>query len=187
MKKFILFFLVVFALPSCKKDNVNTAVGTIIGGGIVFHIWQDASGREHGLIASLDDLSPEAWSNVTELIGGAAQDPINGQANTTGIISQTTHTKSAALLCDNYNNDGFSDWYLPSTWELKLLYDNAYTINTVLSNDANPATNGFGYVAYYWSSNEWGADDSWALNCFNNTWEYRVKTSVARVRAIRKF
>ena len=187
MKYSIMFLVLIVTLSSCKKDKVNTTVGSIIGGGIVFNIWQDASGVEHGLIASLDDLSPSQWSNATELIGSTAQDPIDGQANTAAIVNQVSHISSAALACDNYSNEGYNDWYLPATWELKLIYDNAYTLNIVLRDDGNPATNSFGYVAYYWSSNEWGATDSWALNCFNNTWEYRVKTSTARVRAIRRF
>ena len=38
---------------------------------------------------------------------------------------------SAALLCDEYEYDGFTDWYLPATWELNTLYNAALIINTV--------------------------------------------------------
>jgi len=67
-------------------------IGELYGGGIVVSVWKVA-GVEHGLIASLTDLSSgTAWSNVTSTaIGTTAQSPFDGQTNTTAIIAQTGH------------------------------------------------------------------------------------------------
>jgi hypothetical protein len=65
-------------------------VSEIFGGGIVVAVWKE-SGIEHGLIASLTDVSSgSVWSNVSStLIGPTAQSPIDGQANTNAIMHNT--------------------------------------------------------------------------------------------------
>jgi hypothetical protein len=135
----------------------NTAgghhVGELFGGGIIVAVWKVA-GIEHGLIASLTDVSTTAkWSNVNDLIGPTAQSSIDGQANTNAIITQIGHTASAAKLCNDYTNINtgtgvYSDWYLPAVWELNQCYHAGFIINTIIG-----VTNGF-QSANYWSSTE---------------------------------
>jgi hypothetical protein len=158
-------------------------VGELFGGGIVVAVWK-VSGTEHGLIASLTDVSASvvAWSNIaTTLIGTTAQSPVDGQANTTAIISQSGHTSSAAKLCDDYTSGGFSDWYLPASWELNQCYNAAYIVNNVLG-----AANGFQY-AYYWSSTEYSINSSWSYGFDFGYAYYLSKSNFYRVRAVRKF
>jgi hypothetical protein len=90
-------------------------IGEQFGGGVVVAVWK-TSGVEHGLIISPTDIGTSAYSNVsTVIIGTAAQSRSNGQGNTTAIINQPGHTSSAAKLCDDYVNGGFTDWYLPAS------------------------------------------------------------------------
>lgn len=133
---------------------LNHYVGELYQGGIIVSAWKIA-GVEHGLIASLTDISDSmAWSNVTTtLIGAAAESPRNGLANTNAIIGQTGQTAGAALLCHNYIAGGYNDWYLPAMWELNQCYSAALIVNEVLGD-----TNGFqitnDHDGYYWSSTE---------------------------------
>ena len=105
-------------------------VGELFGGGIVVSVWK-LNGVEHGLIASLADISvSEVWSDVIDVpIGAAAQSPVDGQANTRAIIAQAGHTGGAAKLCDDYTYQGFADWYLPAAWELDQCYNAAFVVH----------------------------------------------------------
>ena len=135
-------------------------IGQLFGGGIVVSVWQDSS-VEHGLIASLADLSTGiAWSNVdSTLIGAASKSQFAGEVNTAAIIAQVGQTASAALLCQGYNGGGFSDWYLPSIWELQQVYDASMIINRVIG-----GTTGMQFNARYWSSTEYNINTAWSVN-----------------------
>ena len=108
-------------------------VGELFGGGIVVSVWKTA-GVEHGLIASLTDLGLSDWSNVTDVLVETSK--TDGQANTIATINQPGHTSSAAKLCDEFKSGGFSDWYLPSSFELNQCYNAATILSNVLG-DAN--------------------------------------------------
>lgn len=173
-----------YALYAKTAGNGTTHfVGELYGGGIIVAVWKE-NGDEHGIIASLTDLSTgTAWSNITDKeIGTAAKNPIDGQANTKAIISQTGHTTSAAKLCDDYSAGGFSDWYLPAIWELKQCYNSAFTVNTILGN-----TNGFGLLTAYWSSAEYSLNSVGAISFTSGETGFNKTTSNVRVRAVRRF
>jgi hypothetical protein len=163
-------------------------VGEIYGGGIVFHVYKDTLGVEHGLIASLADISSSSvWSNVNALCapsnGQPPQlSPVNGSSNTQLIINQPGHITSAALLCTQYNGGGNNDWYLPAVWELRLLYNSALTIEKVLG------TSGELSFVNYWSSTEEYYSVAWATS-FSAGWSRgdHPKSDLYRVRAIRSF
>lgn len=176
-----------YALYAKTAETLTTGfthyVGELFGGGIVVSIWK-TSGTEHGLIASLTDVSASivAWSNIAAtLIGTTAQSPVDGQANTTAIIAQSGHTSSSAKLCDDYSSGGFSDWYLPASWELNQCFNAAYIVNSVLG-----SANGF-QVAYYWSSTEYGLNAAWSYGFDYGYAYYLGKGNYYRVRAVRKF
>ncbi len=202
-------FLITFAcltLISCKKvegpqgpqgpagTNANGfmhTIGELYEGGIIAYMWKE-NNVEHGLIASLDDLSgAQAWSNVSSLIGSTAQNSTYGQGNTTAILSQNSHSTSAAALCDSYSAGGFSDWYLPAQFELNKLNLAVFEINSVLDNDNNPNTNGFktSHAMIYWSSTEdptlGGAWSQTFGSTISNVQLY--KTTTYRVRAVRRY
>jgi hypothetical protein len=156
-------------------------VGELYGGGIVVSVWKNA-GVEHGLIASLTDLSAAApWSDVTSALAGAPNS-LDGQANTNAILTQSPDFASAAKLCADYTVGAFSDWYLPAIWELKECYNAEYVVNTILG-----ANDGFKFAAY-WSSTEDNAATGWYL-LFNTgvIGSDAAKGNSDIVRAIRKF
>jgi hypothetical protein len=177
-----------------KLPRAEHYPGELYGGGIVF--WVDHTGR-HGLIASLDDLNGEegaAWSNMTTTtIGEAAKDYFDGSGNTTAIINQEGHINSAAKLCADYTGGGYTDWYLPSLFELKQMNNALLTIYQVLTNDNDDTTNpvAWKYVdptyGYYWSSDEYSYNTAWYFNFYNGYSNGLNKSSTYRVRAVRAF
>ena len=131
-------------------------IGQLSGGGIVF--WVDHTGQ-HGLIASLIDLSQSAqWSAIYSVTGAVST--WNGQANT-ALISGIS---PAAQLCNSYLNSidygtgTYDDWYLPAIDELSLMYHARYILNKNIEgvSGANILAN-----ANYWSSTEYDYNYAW--------------------------
>ncbi|HTF21298.1 MAG TPA: DUF1566 domain-containing protein [Chryseolinea sp.] len=163
-------------------------VGELYGGGIVVSVWKQGA-AEHGLIASLADLSagiiwtPAAYQST--MVPAGSLSPMDGLANSNAIVAQAgAGTTYAAGLCRAYGAAGdgvLNDWYLPSTWELNQCYNAAYAVNTILG-----ATNGFQFVDY-WSSTELNTGYAWSMYFYNGDQGYASKGSSYRVRAVRRF
>ena len=125
-------------------------VGDAAYGGIVFYV--DPSG-EHGLVADTTDLGfGVAWEDTTIDLGIIQDGIYNGQQHTTIILATHRTANTAARLCYESTNNGYSDWFLPSFDELDLM-------NTELH------LNGLGNFideAFYWSSTEFALSPYWA-------------------------
>lgn len=141
-------------------------IGEVFGGGVVFQVWKDPSGTEHGLIVDLNDLGGSVWSNLSgsNVIIGVAARGIDGMQNSIAITQQVGHTNSAAALCLNSTNGGFNDWYLPSDLEFLGIINNYSIIAQVL----NELPNGELFISVgcwqcpygYWTSTEVGYGNS---------------------------
>ncbi len=162
-------------------------IGEEFGGGVVFHLWKDASGVEHGLIIDKIDLSTgQVWSNInTTLIGLSAQSSWNGLSNSNAIVGQVGHTSSASALCLNSTNGGQSDWYLPSIDELSLLWHSRFNVNKSLSAIGGAAV--LPISAFYWSSTEYDDGNAWYFVFFNGYASGSSKYHTSYVRAVRAF
>jgi hypothetical protein len=168
-------------------------IGEEFGGGVIFHLWKDNAGLEHGLIVDKTDLSTsQVWSNVDQtLIGPAAQSSWDGLSNSNAIVAQAGHTNSAAALCLNSTNGGFNDWYLPSNKEAVLLLNQTFNINKSLSSISG-ATILTDNDDGYWTSTELfapccAAEEAWFFNIPFGLTEIRQKNLLCHVRAIRAF
>jgi hypothetical protein len=168
--------------------NFTHYIGEEFGGGVIFHLWKDTLGLEHGLIVDKTDLSSGInWSNVsTTLIAlPTTDDSWNGIGNSNSIVSQTGHLTSAAQLCLNSNNSNQSDWYLPSIQELNILWNNYFTVAKSLSQI--PGATLLSPI-YYWSSTEYLANLAWYFYFGSGSADgYDVKSGLNYVRAIRQF
>ena len=166
--------------------NFTHYIGEEYGGGVIFHLWKDNAGVEHGLIVALTDQSgSQAWSDVTLTeIGASAQSLWNGLSNSNAIVGQAGHTSSAAKLCLDLVSGGQSDWYLPSIQELNMLWNNYYTVARVLSQISGAAqlSNSF-----YWSSSENYLNFAWYFVFGNGGTSSNYKTNAGCVRAVRAF
>lgn len=158
---------------------VNSTGGTILNigdsyqGGIIF--WLDATGQ-NGLIAATTDQSTEIrWYNGSNTTTNAVRQGIGaGLYNTERIIANQGAGSYAAQLCSNYQGGGYGDWYLPSKYELDLLYQQKAAVGGFAS-------------AVYWSSTENDSDSSWVQYFGSGSTSPIPKYDTQRVRAIRAF
>jgi hypothetical protein len=165
-------------------------IGELFGGGIVVSVWKDFQGIEHGLIASLNNLSSgiqwttPAFQDIE--IGPTAQSFRDGFVNTNAIVAQAgAGTSYAAGLCKAYNAGGYTDWYLPSYVELRECYNSCTIVNEVLGD-----INGFilsNQAISYWSSTERSNGIVDVIN-FYEEYTFGDKGQVFNaVRAVRRF
>ena len=171
-----------------NKGGLTHYVGELYGGGIVVSVWKTA-GVEHGLIASLADLSSGIpWTTATLSaieIGPSAQSLRDGLANTNAIVAQAgAGTTYAAGLCKAYNVGGFNDWYLPAINELNQCYNSLEIVNEVLGD-----INGFNLSSDYWSSTEYANYGSARKQNFGNGDKDFLNKYIFSfaVRAVRRF
>lgn len=166
--------------------NFTHYIGEEYGGGVIFHLWKDNAGVEHGLIVALTNQSTsQAWSNVTSAaIGTSAQSSWDGLSNSNSIVGQADHTSSAAKLCLDLVSGGQSDWYLPSIQELNMLWNNYYTVTTALSqiSGATQLSN-----SVYWSSSENNTNGAWDFYFGSGSAYSGSKNNTYYVRAVRAF
>ena len=189
-----------YALHAKTADNIigggsggggfTHYIGEVFGGGVIFHLWKDTLGVEHGLIVDKTDLSTaHVWSNIATNIGVSAQSSWDGLSNSNAIVGQAGHTSSASALCLNSTNGGQSDWYMPSIDELSLLFQSRFNVNKSLS--AIGGATVLPYTVYYWSSSEFSSGDAFSFN-FAPGWAYIYggsgnKGFTCYVRAVRDF
>lgn len=162
----------------------GTEIGAQIGGGIVIAVFNDA-GVNKALVASLTNLSTglpytiPAFQAVS--IGTTARSFSDGLTNTNAIIAQTllpATTAYAAGIARLFAGGGFSDWYLPSLWELNMCYNSAAIVNKILG------ANGFN-KSIYWTSTEETTSNSKAQDFNTDVVSNYAKSISWSVRAVR--
>ena len=174
------------AADGVKLDAMASfAVGdTGPAGGLVF--WVDHTGM-HGLEAAPSDQSSAlAWYNSINGITTAIGSGIGaGFVNSLVILSQPLGTppadrdESAAGICADFVLNGFADWFLPSEYELKLMYTTLH-LNSL---------GGFTGVDY-WSSTEMvtnGSNGARVVDFSDGTGGNMSKFHPDRVRGCRHF
>jgi len=151
-------------------------VGQFFGGGIIVYV--DSTGQ-HGLICGLVDLGTttifESGANNTTAFATSLYD---GQANTATLVALTPEYP-AADLCEAYSYAGFTDWYLPSAFELETMLINNYALRQYA----------LIMFTYYWSSSENASTGVQAYAGRNQSilLTSTSETSAQRVRPMRKF
>lgn len=145
------------ALGTTYSSQVNFVtpahwVGEAYGGGIVFYV---DSSTLHGLIATPADLP----STTAKLTGGSLVQIWyalfgsgfgKGLTNTSTMVNEwgngVNNITYAAKVAADYTYGGFTDWYLPSKWEIEELVRQQYYVGGFSITDG-----------YYWSSTYTGS------------------------------
>ncbi len=185
----ILMGFVTIITSSCKKDKddlppppVLVTIGQIYQGGVVAYILRPGDNGydvnvQHGLIAASSDLSTSAkWGCDGTALSGADGTAIGtGNKNTIDIMNGCSESGIAARLCGDLVLAGYSDWYLPSIYELARLYENRVAVGGFIN-------------TLYWSSTENSATDAFSFS-FSNGYaiNFTNKTNTYSVRAVRAF
>lgn len=157
--------------------STKLAIGDSYGGGKIF--WLDASGN-HGLIADTGDINTGIkWHNTVDTLTGSNYEAIYvGDLNTNIIVDKQGNGVYAAIICRNAAkiayNEFYSDWYLPSKYELNLMYLQRNLIGNFTTD-------------MYWSSTEADVNKAWSQSFSNGTMSSDPKSMIRRVRAIRAF
>lgn len=167
-------------------------IGEEYGGGVIFHLWLDNNGIEHGLIIDKNDLSTNTEFSNFYKSTSAATSFWDGEANTNAILEEADYNPCAALLCALSTNGGYSDWYIPAMDEMSLVYRNLFTVNKALGSlsDATPIPIGKNAnLSEYWLSNSNESESSQAYTFRFALGDYNVLPKIfsKRLRAIRKF
>lgn len=195
----ILFFFLLF---SCSSDDSNldsdsnplpqpnstnyVLGGTGPAGGKIFYL--DGSGHGYEMAPTIGTAK---WQNITDLglatnVSGLGTVLGTGETNTQLIVNALGNGNYAAKMCDNYQQNGFTDWFLPSKDELIAIYN---FFDTCGCESVSPINN-------YWSSTQ-GANAGVAWNTdftvngnttqFNNLTFQLQKDQEIFVKPIRKF
>lgn len=162
----------------CEGNISEYVLGMEAEGGIVFYI--DESGQ-HGLVAAIEDLGPFAWgcqeiniSNANEQLIGA------GLQNSLDVLAQCTETPIASSAALDYENEGYTDWFLPSFDETQEMY---FTIG---QGSSNGNKGGFSN-SWYWTSSQVNENIAWSFSFSNGTTFNFFKNSTFIIRPIRSF
>jgi len=162
-----------YALFSANQGSTdNFYLGQDTLGGIVYYIYKDATGAQHGLIVSKTE-STAVWQASGVLVN--ANRTWDGAYNTPLMTSSAAATYIASLG---------AGWYLPSIDELSLLWQGRFTSNKALN------TGGFTLLsttAYYWSSTEYDASDAFYVYFSYGDAVNANKTNPLSVRGVRAF
>jgi len=137
--------------------NPIYSIGQSVAGGTVYYV--DCTGL-HGLIVSTVDLGANTapWGCSGTLVGASGTAIYTGLANTNAILAGCATAGIAARLCASYNAGGlnlpgFTNWYLPSIDEVKLMYASGLvtapsSVYTYMSSTESSATIASGWFFY---------------------------------------
>jgi uncharacterized protein YjdB len=161
--------------------SIPLAIGDTYGGGKIAYIFKPGDPgyvacELHGLIAAPSDQSTGIQWGCNGTTVAAYGYPIGTGAANTALISSTCGAGTAARLCDDLVIDGYSDWYLPSRFEIQKFYDYRSTIG------------GFTSTRYWCSSTDSYTNTLATFVEFGSDYASNAsRTSTYRVRAIRSF
>jgi hypothetical protein len=167
------------ATATCDDGSCTypLAIGDAYQGGIIFYL----DGNGGGLIAApINSMSAmNGWGCKGTAISGADGKVIgSGAQNTIDIEAGCSTQWIAADICSNFARDGYSDWFLPSIYELNEMF-------------VNLDQQGIGDFVdeIYWSSSEIDNNNAWGQD-FGYGFQYSSpydKNDYGYVRAIRAF
>lgn len=200
-----------FGLPPLAPPTV---IGQEYAGGFYAGLISTTSdgNATHYLVLSPRSLGTRTstrWKNTLTATAGTGS-LFDGWANTNN-MNNADHP--AAQFCSDLSFSGYGDWYLPSLYELEIIYYNLKPTNTIntTSYGANPysvpqrlsnyttsdpaqtlilafqfdGSQGFGANAY-WSSTQSSSTDAWAINFDTGEQGSVPKAAELDVRAIRR-
>lgn len=170
----------------------SPAIGTVCADGSVYaglspngsvpmYATRCDAGQSWSGVACAGSRSAYSWNNGTGWTTTGYTGNTTGKANSAGIaaLADAGSPHVTAQYCENLNENGQTDWYLPALSELNVLYQNKATIR-------NFNTSG----SVYWSSTERGDAysqyDAFHERFSDGVQSVSMKTVAALVRCVRR-
>ncbi|MDA3890301.1 MAG: T9SS type A sorting domain-containing protein [Salinivirgaceae bacterium] len=143
--------------------NSGYAIGKSFEGGKVGYVYQPGdngykAGECHGIIVAISDYMNKAiWGEKYQVPAAQQGELGKGWENTKAIVeSFGNFGQNAAYLCTQRSSGGYTDWFLPSEKEMKMIYKNRETLG------------GFKVTDYannmYWTSTDVRKDKAYTYN-----------------------
>jgi hypothetical protein len=146
-------------------------VGEYLGGGIVFHVYD---GGKHGFITSTVDYNK--WQDGTDTDSYTVRDGIaTNKFNARRIIAIKDATAYDAREFTKYTCVYLSDWYLPTRYELELLYLHRSVLG------------GYDEFTRSWRSDEESKVNAWFTSFATGGKFTNGKDDITYVRVLRSF
>lgn len=155
----------------------SMAVGQPYNGGIIAYIFQSGdtgyiSGQVHGLIIPTGSLPTYQWGcSGTNIPTNTALG--YGNSNTNNIVSYCSTSSTAARYAYNLSAGGYSDWFLPSFYELQKIAGNGYLLNLPNS--------------MVWTSSQYSTTSAYAINTYSGGYSTYSKSITFTVLPVRQF
>ena len=155
----------------------SLSVGQPYNGGIIAYIFQQGdmgyvSGQVHGLIIPGGSLPSYQWGcSGTNIPTNTALG--YGNSNTNNIVSYCSTSSIAARYAYNLSSGGFSDWFLPSFYELQKIVGNGYLLNLPNS--------------LVWTSSQSSTTTAYAVNTYSGGYSTYSKSTTFAVLPVRQF
>jgi len=149
-------------------------IGQNYAGGIIFYL--DGTGL-HGLACtSADQGGQPSWGCDGTVISSTGTAIGTGASNTAIIVASCGESNIPAKICDDLVLSGYSDWFLPSSNELSLLYSNL-------------KAQGLGNFTgrYYWGSTSNSSGTAWGEDFYYGSTGNYGKYNYFYVRPVRAF
>lgn len=156
-----------------QSGSCNLSIGDTYAGGIIFYL--DPSGC-HGLVCEPVTDGGGAWATNLTNTALAFGDAIGAGKSNTSLIIAKYGNSNAAGNSTTFSGGGYSDWHLPSKYELKLIYENVKLAGL----------GGF-LNAGYWTSTEIDASHAWIISFSTGEPASAVKNGSFQSRPIRAF
>ena len=162
---------------SIVENSISATVDFYLGqdtlDGIVFYIYLDQNGEQHGLIVAKTEIGA-VWQRTGVLT--------NATRSWDGVYNMNLMSDSPAksLIIANFP----AGWYIPSIDELSLIWHNRFHVNKAL-NDAGATL--FSNIGIYWSSTEYDTNYAFKFSFYYGRASYEAKRQHYSVRAIRAF
>ena len=157
------------------------------GGGKIFFVdrFDEYTGFTYLEVAPVGVEVQRTWatnanSNQTTAVSGADSKALGGgYQNTIDIVAQSGNVAAtcAAAYCADLTSGGQSDWYLPSSGEMSLVYN---VVHLQLGVGGFASDN-------YWNSSEDGANVGWTQSFYYGFQSNSTKSTTYRLRPVRRF
>jgi hypothetical protein len=157
-------------IANVRKSSFYLGQDTL--GGIVYYVYLDSYGNQHGLIVSKTESTGQ-WQSANSIT--------NANRSWDGAYNTALMTNSPAAT---YVTGLGAGWYLPSIDELSLLLHSRFHVNKAMN------SGGFTLISKtggYWSSTESAENGAWFLYFVYYDGGYTYKTNSYSVRAVRAF